>query len=143
MFVADLGTGDGSGGNVHDRHDRRKRHGYRWKRRIFEFEHTEHPGSASNVVFLGSLQNDGSGAINVVAGWDGTTLDPAQFTSALVFRNNSGSIVLGGDQAFGNVAVGSAGGMTTLAASDINLLANNGYAQIGYFHGVRQRQHHD
>ena len=86
-------------------------------------------------MFLGSLQNDGTGAINVVAGWDGTTLDPRQYTSAGVFGNNGGSIVIGGDQAQGNVAIGSAGGMTTLAAADVSLLANDGYAQAGY-HGA-------
>ena len=125
MFVADLGTGDGSGGNVTI--------GMTGESDTVIAGNVEYSSSntlsilsASNVVFLGSLENDGNGAINVFAGWDGTTLDPAQFTSAGVFGNNSGSIVIGGDHAFGNVAVGSAGGMTTLAAFDVSLLANNG-----------------
>jgi len=134
MFTSDLGTGDGNGGNVTvgitGGSDTIVAGGVE-----YASANTLSILSAGNVIFLGSLQNDGNGAINVVAGWNGTTLDPAQFTSAGVFGNNGGSIVIGGDQAFGNVAVGSAGGMTTLAAADISLLASNGYAQLGY-HGA-------
>jgi len=134
MFVADLGAGDGSGGNVTV--------GLTADSDTFVAGGVDYTSSntlsilsVGAITFLGSIENAGSGAINVVAGWDGTTLDPAQFTSAGVFGNNGGSIVIGGDQAFGNVAVGSAGGTTTLAASDVSLLASNGYAQVGY-HGT-------
>jgi len=134
MFTSDLGTGDGNGGNVTvgitGGSDTIVAGGVE-----YASANTLSILSAGNVIFLGSLQNDGNGAINVVAGWNGTTLDPAQFTSAGVFGNDGGSIVIGGDHAFGNVAVGSAGGMTTLAAADISLLASNGYAQLGY-HGA-------
>jgi filamentous hemagglutinin family protein len=134
MFAADLGTGDDSGGNVTvgltAESDTLIAGGVE-----YSSSHTLSILSTGNVVFLGSLQNDGSGAINVVAGWDGTTLDPGQFTATGVFGNNGGSITIGGAQAFGSVAVGSAGGATTLAASDVSLLANNGYAQVGY-HGA-------
>jgi hypothetical protein len=94
MFAADLGSGDGSGGNVTV--------GLSAESDTLIGGHVEYSSSntlsilsAGNVVFLGSLQNDGSGAINVVAGWDGTTLDSSQFTSSGVFGNNGGSIVIG------------------------------------------------
>ncbi len=90
---------------------------------------------AGNLVFTGSLQNSGSGALNFIAGWDGFTLDLASLTQAGVYGNNGGSISIGGNGAGGNVAVGSAGGLTTLAASNLNLTGTNGYAQLGY-HGA-------
>ena len=75
MFAADLGTGDGSGGNVTV--------GLTAESNTLIAGDIEYSSantlsilSAGNVVFLGSLQNDGTGAINVVAGWNGTTLDP-------------------------------------------------------------------
>src|SRR5262249_5830588 len=97
MFAADLGGGDVAGGLPAESDaliagdiD-------------YASSHTLSILSTGNVVFLGSLQNDGSGAINVVAGWDGTTLDPGQFTTTGVFGNHGRGIVIGGDQAFGNV----------------------------------------
>ncbi|HEY4940438.1 MAG TPA: filamentous hemagglutinin N-terminal domain-containing protein [Rhizomicrobium sp.] len=91
--------------------------------------------SAGSLEFDSSLQNSGSGAINVVAGWNGTTLDAAHFADAGVFGNNNGSVLIGGANAEGDVAVGSAGGQTTIAARNVTLSALNGYAQLGY-HGT-------
>jgi trimeric autotransporter adhesin len=90
--------------------------------------------TAGSVVFDGQLQNDGSGAINVVAGWDGTTVDPAHFGDAGVFGSNGGTITIGGGKASGDSALGSAGGATNLYADLVNVDAVNGYAQLGY-HG--------
>ncbi len=88
-----------------------------------------------NVGIEANLQNGGSGAINVVAGWDGTTLDPAHFLDAGVFGNGGASLYIGGTAAAGNASVGSAGGVTTLAGANVILDGANGYAQAG-FHGT-------
>ena len=40
------------------------------------------------IEVAASIQNHGSGDINAVAGWDGTTLDPAHYGDAGVFGNN-------------------------------------------------------
>ena len=91
--------------------------------------------SSDNVIIGSSIQNDGTGNINVVAGWDGTTTNLSSLTNAGVYGNNSGSITIGGENANGNVAVGSAGGTTTFAATDLTVEGDNGYAQAGY-HGT-------
>ncbi len=91
--------------------------------------------SVDNINLGSSIQNDGAGNINIVAGWDGSTTNLATLTNAGVYGNNGGTITIGGDNANGNVAVGSAGGTTTFAAADLTIEADNGYAQAGY-HGA-------
>ncbi len=91
--------------------------------------------TAGSMTFLASVQNGGSGAVTVVAGWDGTTFDAAHFADAGVFGNNNGSVVIGGSDATGNVAVGSASGHTNVFARTVVLGGLHGYAQLGY-HGA-------
>ena len=97
--------------------------------------HTLNLLTAGSFEFDSSLQNTGSGAINIVAGWDGATLDAAHFGDAHVYGNHNGNLLFGGANAVGNVAVGSAGGATSLYANAITLNAVHGYAQVGY-HGA-------
>src|SRR5262249_11101464 len=90
--------------------------------------------SASNIDVTGTLQNSGSGDINLVAGWDGTTFDAAHFTDAGVYGNNGGVILVGGEGAGGLSAVGTKNGTLTAAASEVLVTALGGDAQLGY-HG--------
>ncbi len=89
--------------------------------------------AAGSVYFTDSFQNAGTGAITIVAGWDGTTTNPANFATAGVYGNNNGIVAIG-TGATGNVAVGTAGGNTTILAAGLSLIAQGGYAQLGY-HG--------
>ena len=89
--------------------------------------------SAGDIALAASLQNSGGGAINLVAGWDGTTLDAAHFGDAGVFANGGGTILVGGASASGDVSVGSTGDLR-LFAGDVTVDGENGYAQLGY-HG--------
>jgi filamentous hemagglutinin family protein len=82
-----------------------------------------------------NIQNtmaSGGGAINLIAGWNGTTLPPSSLTAPGVFGANGGSIIIGGENASGNVAIGSASGTTTLAGDNITLDAQKGHAQVGF-----------
>ncbi|HEX4303197.1 MAG TPA: filamentous hemagglutinin N-terminal domain-containing protein [Rhizomicrobium sp.] len=101
----------------------------------FTSAHTLNLLSAGSWTFGGSVQNAGTGAINIVAGWDGATLDAAHFGDAGVYGNNDGAITIGGANADGDVAVGSLGGTTSLYADSVTVQAANGYAQVGY-HGL-------
>jgi filamentous hemagglutinin family protein len=89
---------------------------------------------ASNALVLGNIQNSGSGAITLLAGWDGHTLDPAHFLDSGVYGNGGGSVVVGGVAATGDASIGSFGGLTTIAGSNVLVQAVNGNASIGY-HG--------
>ncbi len=101
----------------------------------FSGAHTLDLLSEGSWTFAGSLQNAGTGATNIVAGWDGSTFDAAHFGDAGVYGNHGGSVTIGGADADGDVAVGSMGGKTFVAANNVNVLAVNGYAQLGY-HGT-------
>ena len=97
-----------------------------------------------------SVQNDGTGAVNLVAGWDGTTglaaidnvpleakdLDiAAVFATTSSFGNNGGSIAIGDGTQTTGVAVGSRLGETNLASLDLNLTAGgttSDYTQVGF-----------
>ena len=91
--------------------------------------------SVDNVNLGSSIENSGTGNVTVVAGWDGVTTNLSQLTNSGVYGNNGGTITIGGQNANGNVAVGSAGGTTTFAAADLVIESDNGYAQAGY-HGA-------
>jgi hypothetical protein len=88
--------------------------------------------STGNLTFNSSAQI-GSGALLAVAGWDGTTTNASALTAGSTFGNSHGTILIGGADASGGVAVGATGG-ATLAGYDIVLSAENGYAQFG-LHG--------
>ncbi|MBV9043738.1 MAG: hypothetical protein JO294_01320, partial [Alphaproteobacteria bacterium] len=47
-----------------------------------------------DLVIQGGIQNNGTGNITLVSGWDGTTTDPTHFGDAGVYGNNSGSLFL-------------------------------------------------
>jgi hypothetical protein len=87
---------------------------------------------AGNIEIDSRIQNSGSGAINVVAGWNGVTLDPGHFSDAGVYGNNASNVTIGGVGASGNAAVGSAGGTTTILADAVSISGTNGYAQLGF-----------
>ena len=115
-----------------------------------------------NVIVDDNIQNDGAGNINIFAGWDGTGADSFAYvpTSAASFPNggegaggdisfatltdsanfgdygNEGGAVLLNSGAFGEVAVGSAGGETNVFGSVLLASAGNGadeFTQVGYF----------
>jgi hypothetical protein len=67
--------------------------------------------NGGDIVFDASVQNAGNGAIDI---------------------NSGGTITIGGAGATGNVAIGSAGGTTTIDADDLLLVADNGYAHLGF-----------
>ncbi|MEJ0027112.1 MAG: filamentous hemagglutinin N-terminal domain-containing protein [Rhizomicrobium sp.] len=98
----------------------------------YNSSHTFNLLAAGNVVFAGSIQNAGSGAINVVAGWDGHTLAPASFGQSGAFGNNGKGVIIGGALAGGGVAVGSASGTVSVYGASLALSAINGYAQLGF-----------
>ncbi|MEI9991929.1 MAG: filamentous hemagglutinin N-terminal domain-containing protein [Rhizomicrobium sp.] len=133
MFVEDLGTSATSGGNL-----------------VIGLSGTGDNGLAAgdynsphdftylaggNVYVVGSIKNDGTGAITLVAGWDGHTLGPAVLGQAGAYGNNDATLTIGGDYASGNVSVGSAGGATTVLGGDVDIAAVWGNTQLGY-HGA-------
>jgi filamentous hemagglutinin family protein len=90
---------------------------------------------AGDVDIEADVENNlasGGGAIDIVAGWDGHTTDPASLTNAGVFGNAGGSVNIGGTGAGGNAGIGDASGTLTVAADNIVLQADNGFAQLGY-----------
>ncbi len=94
--------------------------------------------SAGNVNILGNIQNSlasNGGAINVLAGWDGSTVNASSFANSGVYGNNEGSVTIGGENAAGNVAVGNASGTTLVEGYNVDIDGENGYAQLG-FHGA-------
>ena len=99
--------------------------------------------SANSLTFLAghnltinrSVQNGGTGAVFAAAGWDGVTAASAVLTTPGAYGANGGSVLIGGADASGGVALGSRAGATTIAAQNLDLTAVNGFAQIGY-HGV-------
>ena len=99
--------------------------------------------SENSLIFTASVQNSGTGDINAVAGWDGTTgsgaagIDVAAvLASSAAYGNNNGNIVLGGTGANTTVSVGTFSGETNVAGHDVDLDGTNGDgAQIGYLGG--------
>ncbi|MBS0273178.1 MAG: filamentous hemagglutinin N-terminal domain-containing protein, partial [Proteobacteria bacterium] len=134
-FTDDLGSGAGSGGNVFI--------GFTGISGDYSFEGLGSYNSASsftwaaaaNLTVTRDTQNDGSGAVNLIAGWDGHTTNLGSLTNAGVYGNNQGVLTLDGTQGF-NVLVGSKSGKTTALGYDVDLNANlsggEGSVQIGY-----------
>jgi len=94
--------------------------------------------TGGNLNVIGSIVNSGTGAITLVAGWDGKTLGTAsQLQAAGAYGANGAIMTIGGEGEFpyGDVDVGSAGGTTTVLSGDLTLEADTGYAQLGY-HGT-------
>jgi hypothetical protein len=106
--------------------------------------------ATGDLTILRGTQNAGGGDTNVVAGWDGLTpsldfLDKvpmrlididAIHADPNVWGNNGGVASIGdGSQTFG-VAVGTAGGTTTVLGDSVRLVGSNvvgnGYAVVGF-----------
>ena len=113
-----------------------------------------------SVAFNASVQGTGSGDLNVVAGWDGTTglslvapplagtgtppqtsaaLNIADFTgNSATYGNSSGNITVGNAAAAtSGIAVGSRNGTTTLLANNLTIAGRSGafadrFAQVGF-----------
>ena len=137
-FVNDLGTGVGTGGNVFvgftgtsgdytlaglDSYDSANAFTY---------------AAAANLDVIGSVLNSGTGAINLVAGWDGHTTDLASLFSpdvanATTYGNNQGAVTISAGEDGGPVSVGSAGGKTSVAGYSVTLDGTYGLSQIGYY----------
>jgi filamentous hemagglutinin family protein len=100
----------------------------------YDSPHTLSVASQGSLDFTGNIQNSGSGAVNVVAGWDGQTYNPSSLGSTGAYGNNSGNVTLDGAGESGAL-VGSYGGTTLVEGHDINLDPGAGPAQIGY-HGA-------
>ncbi|HEY8949011.1 MAG TPA: filamentous hemagglutinin N-terminal domain-containing protein [Rhizomicrobium sp.] len=98
----------------------------------YNSSHTLTWATASDIWLAGGdgIQNSGTGAINVVAGWDGHTTNTASLTNAGVYGNNGGDVTVFG--IFGDVSVGSKGGKTTVLGYDVNVTGGEGHAQIGF-----------
>ncbi|MEM6601900.1 MAG: hypothetical protein AAF649_10985, partial [Verrucomicrobiota bacterium] len=99
--------------------------------------------ATGNIFINGSIQYNGTGNTNFVAGWDGTTaFDAATFlaedvTTTTVFGNSSGSVLVGDGNQGSAVAVGSRNGFTNVFGHDVNVQAKNGtgsgwFSQIGF-----------
>jgi fibronectin-binding autotransporter adhesin len=110
--------------------------------------------ASGDTTVLASLQNAGAGALNLVAGWDGTTgltqtVNPAIFPpiSALAldysavladtaaYTNNGGVVSIGDGTQTTPIAVGSALGQTNLLGDGVALVSGSAagnYAQVGF-----------
>ena len=108
-----------------------------------------------DITFLSSVQHGGSGNVNVVAGWDGTTeasATPATFNMANILAQpvatttiygqdndgaggNTGSVFVNTASGVQGVAVGSRYGLTNIVGNNIAAKGGNStneHAQIGY-----------
>ncbi|HJW39830.1 MAG TPA: filamentous hemagglutinin N-terminal domain-containing protein, partial [Rhizomicrobium sp.] len=103
--------------------------------------------AGGDVHVAANVQNAGMGAIAVIAGWDGTTTDPAHFTDSGVYGNGGGSVYVTSDFDLDPgdatevssepgevhpISIGSAGGTTTVAGSSVSVLGYYALSQIGY-----------
>ena len=76
--------------------------------------------STSDIEVTGHLMNAGSGAVTLIAGWDGV-YDPAHLTDAGHYGLNGGSITIGGADAETDASIGSAGGALHLYGANLNI----------------------
>ena len=99
--------------------------------------------ASGDINIQASIQNAGNGAVSVVAGWDGTGLLGNVFTALDVLQTpgafghlGAGNVIIDANNNASGIAVGSAGGTTTIAAANVTLQGSNsahgGFAQIGF-----------
>src|SRR5690606_35246662 len=110
--------------------------------------------ATGDLLLRRQVQNSGSGAVSLVAGWDGSTgMSPGwlDFLDLVPLRHFAITEVIATDAAWGNgggavqigdgtqtsgVALGAATGQTTVLGHAVELKGSNtgggGYAQIGY-----------
>jgi filamentous hemagglutinin family protein len=97
-----------------------------------------------NLRFNSSVQHDGTGQVNAVAGWDGTSGLNADGSitigtitgNAASYGNNNGSVFINNAAGTQGASVGSRNGKTTTASYDTILhggTTDSDYAQIGFF----------
>jgi len=89
--------------------------------------------SAGDILVDGTLQNDGAGAVTLVAGWDGI-YDPSLIGHAGTYGNNDGTIIVGAGNG-SPVSVGTHSGALTLYGANLVIDGSDGDAQVGY-HGA-------
>ncbi len=97
--------------------------------------------SAGNITVAGTLENSGTGAMTLVAGWDGVTPAGTAASTAGAFGLNGGSVTIGGAGAAGNAAFGSAGGTTTIAAANLTMTGTQRLRAARLCRRRRHRQH--
>ena len=88
--------------------------------------------AAGNITVSGTFENSGTGALTLVAGWDGVTPAATAATTAGAFGLNGGTVTIGGAGAAGNAGFGSAGGTTTISAANLTMTGSNGFSQLGF-----------
>jgi filamentous hemagglutinin family protein len=100
--------------------------------------------STRNLNFSASVQNNGTGAVQAVAGWNGTTGVGSGFGTSLfnmlvdsgAYGMNNGSIQVGATNSTTNVSFGSRFGATNVAAQNLSLFGSNttanSMAEVGY-----------
>ena len=129
---ADLGTAPGTGGNVFL--------GFTDPAVsplfIGGFDYTS-PNSfvfagAGSMNVTGMVRNAGTGAVTLVAGWDGHTVgSAAQLQAAGAYGLNNAFMAVGNQFQFEDISVGSAGGLTTLLTGSLTIAPAEGfYAQL-------------
>ncbi|HXQ52375.1 MAG TPA: hypothetical protein VN802_14880, partial [Stellaceae bacterium] len=111
---------------------------------FYDSPHTLTALVAGSIDIEGNIQNAGSGAVNVVAGWDGThglALPSTTFNLADItghpssFANNSGAVTVGNGDQLETIAVGSLQGATTILGASLTLQGSvnaEAGAQVGY-----------
>ncbi len=93
--------------------------------------------SQSHIRADASIQNDGTGATSLVAGWDGTTTDIATILATpATYGIGGGAIFIGDGTQTAGIAVGSRYGASRFAAAAMTLrgsdTTNYVYAQAGF-----------
>ncbi|MBV9905045.1 MAG: hypothetical protein JO346_10755, partial [Alphaproteobacteria bacterium] len=136
-LINDLGTTAqaGSGGDVYLLfHDNSGFGTYTVGGLAYDSPHNFTFATAGSAAATGRVRNAGTGAITLVAGWDGTTVGDAQtLRNANAYGLNHATFTIGGGSAFETVTVGSAGGTTTVLSNSVAVAAGNGFsAQLGY-----------
>ena len=100
--------------------------------------------STNGITVDYPIQNSGTGNLNIVGGWNTNVVSAANLiangvstvlTTPGAYGNNNGDVVIGGNSAAGNVAVGTKNGTTTVAGHNVTVEADNGTALLGYLGG--------
>ena len=136
-------AGLGSTGNMFDPGDITVNADILWNSEYdLSFLAHRHVNFNANVQNSYDLSGGPGGDVNVVAGWDGVTTDPALFaaadvTSTTLFGNDAGSVFIGSAAQTAGVAVGSAHGTTNVLGHNVTLRGSDtapAYAQLGFHH---------
>src|SRR5262249_39112614 len=100
---------------------------------IYSSTHSLSMLAEHSIEILANVENtmaSGGGALNLIAGWDGETRDPAHFTDDGAFGNGFGAVIVGGEGV--NASVGAASGHLLVAGPNVLITTVSGQAQIGY-----------